>query len=189
MGNTIRQTNRTMLMEMLNPEKQDFLTLVGDVRGMESLSDEKIKEIHEHLLVRSFDEVLEKFEPAVYCYYNANSQKVMYSLEKPESIPEEMLTEIPLNRKNEFLNMLMSMIDTKRAEGVINVDFKFEKLTDMISPKKVMDDIKQNRKELQYTYGEQAKVRFYNSPMGGAVAEIRVPMQFQQTGQESGQGE
>ncbi len=158
MGNTIRQTNRTMLMEMLNPEKQDFLTLVGDVRGMESLSEEKIKEIHEHLLVRSFDEVLEKFEPAVYCYYNANSQKVMYSLEKPESIPEEMLTEIPLNRKNEFLNMLMSMIDTKRAEGVINVDFKFEKLTDMISPKKVMDDIKQNRKELQYTYGEYAKL-------------------------------
>lgn len=145
-------------MEMLNPEKQDFLTLVGDVRGMESLSDEKIKEIHEHLLVRSFDEVLEKFEPAVYCYYNANSQKVMYSLEKPEAIPEEMLTEIPLNRKNEFLNMLMSMIDTKRAEGVINVDFKFEKLTDMISPKKVMDDIKQNRKELQYTYGEYAKL-------------------------------
>ena len=145
-------------MEILNPEKQDFLTLVGDVRGMESLSDEKIKEIHEHLLVRSFDEVLEKFEPAVYCYYNANSQKVMYSLEKPEAIPEEMLTEIPLNRKNEFLNMLMSMIDTKRAEGVINVDFKFEKLTDMISPKKVMDDIKQNRKELQYTYGEYAKL-------------------------------
>lgn len=158
MGNTISQTNRTMLMETLNPEKQDFLTLVGDVRGMESLSDDKIKEIHEHLLVRSFDEALEKFEPTVYCYYNANNQKVMYSLEKPETIPEEMLTEIPLNRKNEFLNMLMSMIDTKRAEGVINVDFKFEKLTDMISPKKVMDDIKQNRKELQYTYGEYAKL-------------------------------
>lgn len=158
MGNTINQTNRTLLMEVLNPQKMDFLTLVGDVRGMESLSDDKIKEIHEHLLVRSFDEVLEKFEPTVYCYYNANNQKVMYSLEKPETIPEEMLTEIPLNRKNEFLNMLMSMIDTKRAEGVINVDFKFEKLTDMISPKKVMDDIKQNRKELQYTYGEYARL-------------------------------
>lgn len=33
------------------------------------------------------------------------------------------------------------------------MDFKFERLTDMISPKKVMDAIKQNRKELQYTYG------------------------------------
>ena len=47
MGATIKQTNRTMLLEMLNPEKMDFLTLVGDVRGMESLSDDKIKEIEE----------------------------------------------------------------------------------------------------------------------------------------------
>lgn len=158
MGNVIKQTNRTLLMEVINPEKLDFLTLVGDVRGVESLSDDKIKEINDHLLVRSFDELLEKFSPAVYCYYNANNQKVVYQLDKPEGVPEEMLTEIPLNRQNEFMGMLMSMIDTKRSEGAINVDFKFEKLTDMISPKKVMDSIKQNRRELQYAYGEYAKL-------------------------------
>ena len=106
MGDTIRQTNRTMLMEEVNPEKLDFLTLVGDVRGMESLSDDKIKEIHDQLLVRSFDEMLEKFAPTVYCYYDANNQKVAYTLKKPEGIPENMLTEIPLNRKNEYLGML-----------------------------------------------------------------------------------
>lgn len=158
MANVIKQTNRTMLMETLNPEKMDLLTLVGDVRGMESLSDDKIKEINEHLMVRSFDEVLEKFSPAVYCYFNANNQRVSYRLDKPEGVPEEMITEIPLNRQNEFMNMLMSMVDTKRSEGRINVDFKFEKITDMISPKKVMDDIRQNQKELQYTYGEYAKL-------------------------------
>lgn len=158
MGNAIKQTNRTMLTEVINPEKLDLLTLVGDVRGMESLSDDKIKEINDHLLVRSFDELLEKFEPVVYCFFNANNQKVMYQLNKPENIPEEMLSEIPLNRQNEFMGMLMSMIDTKRSEGTINVDFKFDKLTDMISPKKVMDAIRQNRKELQYTYGEYAKL-------------------------------
>lgn len=158
MGNVIKQTNRTMLLEEINPGKLDFLTLVGDVRGVESLSDDKIKEINDHLLVRSFDELLEKFEPKVYCYFNANNQKVMYQLEKPEQVPDEMLTEIPLNRQNEFMGMLMTMVDTKRAEGTINVDFRFEKLTDMISPKKVMDAIKQNRKELQYTYGEYAKL-------------------------------
>ncbi|SFI06944.1 hypothetical protein SAMN05216405_0727 [Lachnospiraceae bacterium NLAE-zl-G231] len=158
MENAIKQTNRTMLTEVINPEKLDLLTLVGDVRGMESLSDDKIKEINDHLLVRSFDELLEKFEPVVYCFFNANNQKVMYQLNKPENIPEEMLSEIPLNRQNEFMGMLMSMIDTKRSEGTINVDFKFDKLTDMISPKKVMDAIRQNRKELQYTYGEYAKL-------------------------------
>ncbi|MCI8947823.1 MAG: transcriptional regulator [Lachnospiraceae bacterium] len=158
MGNVVKQTNRTMLLESINPQKPDFLTLVGDVRGMESLSDDKIKEINDYLLVRSFDELLEKFEPVVYCYYNANNQKVIYQLDKPESVPDELLTEIPLNRQNEFMGMLMSMIDTRRSEGSINVDFKFENLTDMISPGKVMDAIRQNRKELQYTYGEYEKL-------------------------------
>lgn len=41
----IRQTNRTLLFEEINPEKSDILTLVGDVRGIDSLSDEKIKEM------------------------------------------------------------------------------------------------------------------------------------------------
>lgn len=158
MGDVIRQTNRTMLMEEVNPEKPDFLTLVGDVRGLESLSDDKIKEIHEQLLVRSFDEMLEKFAPTVYSYYDANTQKVAYTLKKPEGISESMLTEIPLNRKNEYLGMLMSMVDAKRSEGSINADFKFEKLTDMISPKKVMEEIRQNRKELQYTYAQYAQL-------------------------------
>ncbi|MCI9071268.1 MAG: transcriptional regulator [Lachnospiraceae bacterium] len=158
MGDVIRQTNRTMLMEEINPEKSDFLTLVGDVRGLESLSDDKIKEIHEQLLVRSFDEMLEKFAPTVYSYYDAITQKVAYTLKKPECISESMLTEIPLNRKNEYLGMLMSMVDAKRTEGTINADFKFEKLTDMISPKKVMEEIRQNRKELQYTYAQYAQL-------------------------------
>lgn len=41
----ISQTNRTMLFEEINPEKMDLITLVGDVKGIDSLSDEKIKEI------------------------------------------------------------------------------------------------------------------------------------------------
>ncbi|GLC80096.1 transcriptional regulator [Lacrimispora brassicae] len=158
MGDAIKQTNRAILMDVINPEKMDILTLVGDVRGMESLTDDKIKEINDHLLVHSFDEMLEKFNPTVYCYYDAANQKEVYLAEKPEGIPEAMLTEIPLNRNNEFVNMLMSMIAAKRSEGSINVDFKFEKITEMISPRKVMESIKQNRKELLYTYGEYAKL-------------------------------
>lgn len=156
--NTISQTNRTILFEEINPEKQNLMTLVGDVRGINSLSDEKIKTLNEELLVRSFDEFLEKFEPVVYSFFDANNQKVLYTLKKPENISDELLTEIHLNRQNDFLKMLMTLVETKRSQGTINVDFQFEKLTDMISPKKVMDDIRQNRKEMQYTYGEYAKL-------------------------------
>ncbi|MGE7022170.1 hypothetical protein [Solibacillus cecembensis] len=150
----INQTNRTMLFEEINPEKMDLITLVGDVKGIDSLSDEKIKEINQYLLVKSFDEFLDKFSPTVYSFYNAANQKVMYSLKKPEGIQEDCISEIAIDQNNDFLNMLFTLIDTKRSQGIANVDFKFENLLDMISPKKVMDDIRQVRKEIHYLYGE-----------------------------------
>lgn len=154
----ITQTNRTMLFEEINPEKLNLLTLIGDTKGLESLDDAKIKEIHSYLLVHDFDEFLEKFEPVVYSYFNAATQSVSYTLEKPENIPEEYISEIPLNKQNDFLNMLFTIMDSKRTQGIINVDFKFEKILDMISPKKIMRDIKQVRKEIHYLYSEYEKL-------------------------------
>lgn len=150
----IKQTNRTILFEEINPEKLDLITVIGDTKGLNSLNDDKIKEINELFLVNSFDEFLEKFAPVVYSFYNATNQKVMYTLKKPENFPSELITEIPINQSNDFLKMLFTLIDTKRAQGIANVDFKFENLLDMISPKKVMDDIRQTRKEIQYTYSK-----------------------------------
>ena len=106
----ISQTNRTLLLEEFNPEKLDLLTMIGDVRGVDSLSDDKIKEINEALLCRSYEEFQEKFAPCIYSFYDANTQTVRYTLKKPESIPENMLTEIPLNQQNDFLKMLFSLM-------------------------------------------------------------------------------
>lgn len=150
----IKQTNRTILFEEINPEKLDLITVIGDTKGLNSLNDDKIKEINENFLVNSFDEFLDRFSPVVYSFYNATNQKVIYTLKKPENFPSELITEIPINKSNDFLKMLFTLIDTKRAQGIANVDFKFENLLDMISPKKVMDDIRQTRKEIQYTYGK-----------------------------------
>ncbi|MCM3700755.1 transcriptional regulator [Paenibacillus macerans] len=154
----INQTNRTMLFDEINPEKLDLLTIVGDVKGIDSLSDDKIKEINEHLLIRSFDEFLTKFSPCVYSFFNAANQKVVYTLKKPEGIAEDAISEIRIDQNNDFLKMLFTLIDTKRSQGMTNVDFKFENLLDMISPKKVMDDIRQVRKEIHYLYGQYDKL-------------------------------
>ncbi len=158
MAKIIEQTNGTMLFEEINPEKLDLLTMIGDVKSDDSLSDEKIKEILETLCVSSFDEFIQKFDPVVYSFYNANNQKVMYTLKKPEGIPDDLLTEIHLNLYNDFLRMLLTLVDTKRSQGLLNVDFKFENLTDLISPRKVMEDIKQNRKELRYVYSQYVQL-------------------------------
>ncbi|MFW6287632.1 MAG: transcriptional regulator, partial [bacterium] len=154
----IRQTNRTILLEEVNPQKLDLITLIGDVKGVESLDDEKIKEINEHLLVGSFQEFLDKFNPVIYSYYNAVSQRVIYTLEKPEGVPENNISEICLDQNNDFLKMLFTLIDTKKNQGRRNVDFKFENVLDMISPKKVMEDIKQVRKEINYLYEKYEKL-------------------------------
>ena len=154
----IEQTNRTILFDEINPEKLDLLTLVGDVKGLESVDDDKVKEINGHLLVKSFDEFLDKFTPTVYSFFNAANQKVIYTLKKPEAIPEDCIQEIVIDQNNDFLKMLLTMIQTKRSQGIENVDFKFDKILDMISPKKVMDDIRFVRKEIHYLYGEYEKL-------------------------------
>lgn len=151
---TITQTNRTMLFTEINPERPNLLTLIGDVRGKNSLDDDKTKEINEELVVSSFEEFMEKFMPVVYSWCDASSSSIQYSLIKPDRIPDHCITEIPLNEQNDLLNMLITLLDAKGAQGVANVDFKFSNVLDMISPKKIMEDIRQVRREIQYTYGK-----------------------------------
>lgn len=138
---TITQTNRTILFSEMNPEKLNLLTLIGDVRGKTSLDDDKIKEINETLLVESFEDFLEKFAPVVYSWCDANTGSIQYSLIKPENIPDNCITEIPLNEMNDLLNMLITLQDARGSLGVANVDFKFSNVLEMISPKKIMEDI------------------------------------------------
>lgn len=154
----ITQTNRTMLIEEINPEKMDLITLVGDTKTSDSLSDDQIKEINSHLLVHSFGDFLDRFAPVVYTFFNSANQRVMYTLKKPEHIPDDMLTEIHLNEHQDFLKMLMTLIETKRSQGIMNVDFKFEKILELISPRKVMEDIRQARKEIRYQYGKHEEL-------------------------------
>jgi len=155
---TITQTNRTILFSEINPEKLNLLTLIGDVRGKNSLDDDKVKEINEELLVGSFEEFLEKFSPVVYSWCDASTANIQYSLVRPENIPENCITQIPLNERNDLLNMLITLLDTKGAQGVANVDFKFANVLDMISPKKIMEDIRQVRREIRYTYEKYAEL-------------------------------
>ena len=90
---TITQTNRTILFAEMNPERLNLVTLIGDVRGKNSLDDDKIKEINEELVVSSFEEFLEKFTPVVYSWCDAASSSIQYSLVKPENIPDNCITE------------------------------------------------------------------------------------------------
>ena len=152
--NEISQTNRTILFEEINPNKNDILTLIGDVENYESLSDEKIEEINNELLVSSFEEFLEKFEPTIYSYFDVNTKSMKYTLEKLDNVPDEAINKIILNENNSFLNMLLTLIDTRKSNKVKNINFNFEDILDLLSPKKVIENIKMTRKEINYLYSK-----------------------------------
>ncbi len=154
----ISQTNRTLLLDVINPQEQDLLTLVGDVRGIDSLDDDKMREINQHLECYSYEDVERKFQPVVWSFFDAASQSVKYTLEKPENIPENMLTPIHVNESENFQKAVLTVMHSRKAQGLLNVEFEFEKLLEIISPKKVMDDIKQVRKEIQYNYKKYAEL-------------------------------
>ena len=54
--------------------------------------------------------------------------------------------------------MLITLMGARDAQGVANVDFQFSNILEMISPKKIMDDIRQVRREIQYTYGKYVEL-------------------------------
>ncbi len=154
----INQTNRTLLLDVINPEQLDLMTLVGDVRGIDSLDDDKMREINQYLECHSYEEVEEKFKPVVWSFFDANSQSVKYTLERPEGIPESMLTPININESENFQKAVLTVMSSRKAQGLLNVEFGFEKMLELISPRKVMDDIKQVRKEIQYNYKKYSEL-------------------------------
>lgn len=164
----IRQCNRTAYFGVVNPEAPDFLTLAGDTRGLDGLDDTLVQEIEDNLVVRSYMEFEKKFAPVVFSYFDSISQEAKYTLERPDSqiVPPEYLTEIPLGILNPTTAMIYTMLDSKAAGGVKNIDFGYENILSQISPKKMVQNVKQIRKELQHNY-----IKYEALPEGDPVKE------------------
>lgn len=61
----IRQTNRTLLPEAVNSDQMDILTLIGDVKGIDRLDDDKMREINQYLKCSGYEEMERKLQPSV----------------------------------------------------------------------------------------------------------------------------
>ena len=116
----IEQTNRTILFDVINPEVFDMFNIMSDVdENSKSLSDEKVAEINNALLVNNFDEFLRKFKPTIYSYFD-QERGMVYELTKPAGIPEPLVKKIVIDRNNTFLKMFISIMDSKKASGATN---------------------------------------------------------------------
>lgn len=155
----IKQTNRTILFDVINPECLDLINLMAGIETTgKSLTDEKIKEIHNHLLVHSFDEFLKKFAPTIYSYFDAESSRMVYTLERPMGIPAQFVKEIVIDKNNSFLKTFMRLIDEKRSSNKPNVSFNYDSMLEMLSPQKTLNDMKRLNKDVNYLAKESMKL-------------------------------
>ena len=168
----INQTNRTILFDVINPEVFNLSDLMtGTEENVSSLTDEKIKEINEALLVGSFDEFLKKFKPTIYSYFDANNMP-QHSLVKPVGIPDMFVKTIELNRNNRILKMFTSMMDRKKSSNATNVTFDYEAVTKMLAPEKALKEMQKIKMEIRYLEGQNASLERDSPAKADAVKKL-----------------
>ena len=107
----MEQTNRTILFEEINPEVENLLEIIGDVKGKESLEDEIIKRIEKELVIDSYEDALKKFKPEISLVIDTESCfESSYKVEKQEE------TIISLSNENSILGQLLLLIQRKKEK-------------------------------------------------------------------------
>ena len=120
----MEQTNRTILFEEINPNKQNLLTLIGDVKGQESLTDEIVDKIHEQLEVKSFQQFIDKFQPGIYMYLNTSQCKVSFSYQCYQLEGYER-SRIALANRNSLLSVILELMDSKKQKQYLLKNFNY----------------------------------------------------------------
>lgn len=116
----MEQTNRTILFEEINPEKDDLLTLITEDRKRKGLNDEEIFLIHERLVVSSYDDFLNKFDPAIRMQLDTEHGKVDFG----ENAGEINCEVIKLKDNNSLLSMFIRLMEAKKKHKYLLTCFE-----------------------------------------------------------------
>lgn len=141
----MEQTNRTILFEEINPNKPSLLTMIGDVKEQESLTDEKIQQIHKELEVQSFGQLIEKFEPGIYMYLNTSDCQACFSYQRYQMEGYE-ISKITLDNKNSLLSAILELMDSKKNRQYLLKNFNH--ILSRLVPKSHRKTFSRQRKEL-----------------------------------------
>lgn len=154
----MEQTNRTILFEEINPEKENLYTLVGDVRNKCSLTDDEIVSINQKLLVTSFEEFLKKFEPKIYGM--VDMQQMKFAFAKEDMWRDTNTFCINIEKGNPFFSAIFQMLDTNNYVKKINVSITNQLISVLMDEK--VQKLKRLIKEVkeEFLFGERDKVAF-----------------------------
>lgn len=156
----IKQTSKLLLIEEFCTSESvpDLYTLLRNEDVTQK--EEFFNLIEQKLEVSSYEEFVKKFMPSVWEWMEPSDDPIRkinfcYSLEKPMNIPQAH--EMKLS-SNEFYNMVMDLYTRKGTSGDSNLEFDYSKVAELLSPKKVMENAKQLRKDLYYNYNKMLEL-------------------------------
>lgn len=117
------QTNRTLLIEEIAPNKENIISIVNYIEQREGLSDEEINKIHQKLEVSSFHEVIEKFNPCIYMLLDTDNLQVDFFRTIPQKAEKNIQTILVANQMP-FFDELVRLIENKRKHKYVLTSFQ-----------------------------------------------------------------
>ena len=149
----MEQTNRTMLFEQVNPDKEDLLTIIGEIVNRKSLNDDELVEIHKKLEVSSFEDFIIKFSPSVHMMLDTNMGNVLFSRGHLGNGEEK----ISINSKDSLFQMLLYIMEARKKKKYVLTGF-CDMLGNMI-PKETAESFLEKRNQIiQYLVDRKSVV-------------------------------
>lgn len=167
----VKQTSRAILFERFDrddsnkPSLDTLLSTEWD-RGVQEFS-KRVEDPKDGLVVRSYNEFLEKFKPTLYqtVYTDGNGNaKFAYSTKfDPNATRVIDITEEP------FYKMILNLYTSKGSSGTNNIDFVYEEIKKTLSPQSEYEEAQKLSRNLNYTYNKLVALEDANAP----ISEIR----------------
>lgn len=164
--NTIPQNSRTIIFEKFNdrelPNGENMPNLCTLLKGRNS--EEAVNAISEKLLVHSFNEFKEKFDPTVYEKINIGADGqllgISYSIDSDDGGTPVSLC------SHDFYKAVHEIIESKSNSGKNNEDSDYEKLYDALKPESIYKRAKRRRSEAKEFLFNAIKENEKNNPDG-----------------------
>lgn len=157
----IPQNSRTIVFEKFN-DREGMPNLSTLLKGR--TAEEALSEVNEKLIVHSFGEFKEKFEPTVYERINidadGNLQGISYSLESLDGGSPVSLC------NHEFYRAVHDIIETKSNSGKDNANYDYSKLYDALNPENIYKRARRQRIEAKEFMFNALKEKENKNPSG-----------------------
>ena len=119
----MKQTNRTLLIEEISPDKENIISAIRYMEQRESLSDTEIQELHKKLEVSSFHEVIQKFNPKVYMLLDTERLQIAFYRKPPTEVISP-LKEIQICDNIAFFDDLIGLMENNRKGKYVLTSFQ-----------------------------------------------------------------